>query len=114
MNESLVERLRRACHGAGGWRNIEALFREAADALEAAVTWQPIETFKDDQLDDVVILRPHRIWGAMDVKRNRHLVSTDGTAYPWVNGDCTNMWPEEAFLPFWMPRPTQPSKETAC
>lgn len=76
-----------------------------------AQTWHPIETAPND---DTVILRPHRIWGAMDVQRvtdnTRHQLGTlsKGIDWRWLNGDLTTAWTEEAFLPFWMPRPAQP------
>lgn len=69
----------------------------------AGSLWQPIETLVKG--DATVVLRPHRIWGPMDVKRN---LNPHVTPHPWVNGDLTTSWPEEAFLPYWMPLPAPP------
>lgn len=64
--------------------------------------------------DGTVILRPHRIWGAMDVRRiteadaARVSVLAEGIPWRWLNGDYTTAWTETAFLPFWMPIPENP------
>lgn len=86
-----------------------AVLDQWADTIEAVLLaappspWQPIETLDID--DATVILRPHRIWGPMDVKRN---LNPAVTPHPWVNGDLTTAWPERAFLPFWMHLPLPP------
>jgi hypothetical protein len=76
-------------------------------------TWQPIETAPKD---GTTILRPHRIWGAMDVRYltedQRHFTSVlaDGIPWEWVNGDYTTAWTDSAFLPYWMPLPEPPNE----
>lgn len=65
--------------------------------------WQPIETVPKD---GTTILRPHTIWGAMDVRYQQ--IAVGGKHYNWMNGDYGNTWPDEAFLPFWMPLPAPP------
>jgi hypothetical protein len=71
--------------------------------------WRPIETWEQS---DEVILRPHTIWGAMDV-RYKPSLTVDGKVFNWINGDYTTAWPDDAFLPFWMPRPAQPKSTKA-
>src|SRR5262245_22251664 len=80
----------------------DALMTDRAEVADQG--WQPIESFTGGPHD--VVLRPHRIWGQMDVKRMP--VDIDGKHYDWMNGDYTTAWPEEAFLPFWMPLPAPP------
>lgn len=63
--------------------------------------WEPIESWRDD---GKIVLRPHTIWGAMDVRYLKEAVN----GHHWVNGDYTTSWPDIAFLPFWMPRPDPP------
>lgn len=104
-------------------RGLLALLRQAANVLRAAdpgvgggssSPWQPIETLKPDP--NIVVLRPHRIWGAMDVRyltdeqrSTVHGTLQAGIPWRWMNGDYTTAWTEEAFLPFWMPLPAPPS-----
>lgn len=84
---------------------------EQARQAEWEAQWQPIATAPKD---DTVILRPHRIWGAMDVRRiseadaERVSVLSRDIPWAWLNGDYTTAWTESAFLPFWMPRPPAP------
>lgn len=104
-----------------GQRHTESLeweasrLRDCADELEAALSsprspqwetdgWQPIATAPKDA--DTVILRPHRIWGAMDVRYKPTTIN--GKPFNWLNGDYTTAWPDEAFLPFWRPIPESP------
>ncbi len=74
-----------------------------APAEPQACGWQPIETCP---LDGTVVLRPHVIWGAMDVRYKPNAVP--GQPWSWVNGDYTTAWPDEALAPFWMPCPKAP------
>ena len=74
------------------------------------MNWLPIATAPKD---GTVILRPHRIWGAMDVRyiteeHRRHRVLDANIPWAWLNGDYTTAWTEDAFLPFWMPLPEPP------
>jgi len=79
----------------------------AVETLRQERGWQPIETYV---VKDEAILRPHRIWGAMDV-RYKETPTTRGDVWHWVNGDYTTAWPDEAFLPFWMSLPDPPGAE---
>jgi hypothetical protein len=97
-------------------------YQEQVKQLEAALGqaeartpepgWQPIATAPKD---DTMILRPHRIWGAMDVRRitaadaERVSILAENIPWAWINGDYTTAWTETAFLPFWMPVPAQPA-----
>lgn len=63
--------------------------------------WQPIATAPQD---GTAIMRPHRVWGAMDVRYSREPVNE----HYWINSDYTTSWPDHAFLPFWMPLPKGP------
>ena len=112
-----LKQLRDATTSLNGYDNLALLPREvnvidAAISRLSATCWQPIETAPDD---DTVILRPHRIWGAMDVRRNVNPKNTSvlaaGIDWKWLNGDYTTAWTEEAFLPFWMPLPAMPTEE---
>jgi len=79
---------------------------------EQITAWRDIATFRADSQE--VILRPHRIWGAMDVRRitdaeARNVTTlSKGIDWRWMNGDMSTAWTEDAFYPFWMPRPPQP------
>lgn len=92
-----------------GCSKLVSAILSALSAVERQ-TWEPIETAPKD---GTVILRPHRIWGAMDVLYVEKGVQCHGGVYHWINGDHTTAWPESAFLPFWMPRPPQPEPVTA-
>jgi hypothetical protein len=72
---------------------------------EAYHKWQPIETAPKD---GTVTLRPHRLWGVMDV-RYKPTKTMSGAIMNWLNGDYTAAWIDESFLPFWMPLPDPPS-----
>lgn len=63
--------------------------------------WQPVETVPRD---GTVVLRPHRAWGALAVSWRPDV----NPMFPWVNGDYAAAWPEEAFAPYWLPRPEPP------
>lgn len=63
-------------------------------------TWRPIETWEESAEP---ILRPHIIHGPMDVTFREIL-----GAKRWINADLTTYWPDDAFMPFWMPRPAMP------
>lgn len=70
--------------------------------------WQPIESLPDDiKQDGTVVLRPHYIYGAMDVRWKPGIYG-EGKHYNWINGDYTTAWPDEAFSPHWMPLPEPP------
>ncbi len=83
------------------------------------MTWQPIETYGQDGTDlNPVVLRPHCIHGAMDVRRmtddevsnfQARGVLARGIDWRWVNGDYSKAWPDSVFLPFWMPLPAPPA-----
>jgi hypothetical protein len=94
-------------------RDILAILDAPRTTPPAQEPWQPIETAPKD---GTTILRPHRIWGAMDVRYltedQRHFTSVlaDGIPWEWVNGDYTTAWTDSAFLPYWMPLP-EPPKE---
>jgi len=80
-----------------------------ATLREAVQGWQDIATAPKD---GTVILRPHRIWGAMDVRYavDPPIVTalSAGTKWEWLNGDYTTAWSDDAFLPFWQPLPAPP------
>lgn len=76
----------------------------AGEGSHGMSDWQPLETCP---MNDTTVLRPHLIWGAMDV-RWKPEGRKDGHRFPWMNGDYTHAWPSEAFLPYWMPLPPPP------
>lgn len=66
-------------------------------------------TMESAPIDGTTILRPHVIWGAMAVRHKRPDQSEAFLiGYSWMNADYAQMWPEEAFLPWWMPTPKIP------
>lgn len=93
---------------------VEQQGRPDTDLAPAQSGWQPIATAPKD---GTVMIRPHRIWGAMDVRyiapadAERVSVLPGGIPWEWLNGDYTNAWTETAFFPYWMPLPPPP-KET--
>jgi len=71
--------------------------------------WQPIETAPTD---GTIILRPHVVWGAMAVRHARPDQDESFLkGYKWMTSYYSELWPEDAFLPFWMPLPNPPSKD---
>lgn len=66
--------------------------------------WRPID--ENMPRDGTIILRPHVNWGAMAVRHKRPDQSEAFLrGFSWMSADYSALWPEEAFLPFWMPRP---------
>jgi hypothetical protein len=74
--------------------------------------WRPITTLPDEVMrDGTVVLRPHVIYGAMDVRWKPGIYC--GKHYNWINGDYTTSWPDEAFADYWMPLPAPPDDPEA-
>ena len=70
----------------------------ALDAHEQALAgWQPIVTFT--RSERTPILRHHKSWGTMVVMWLNNM---------WYSPGYTTMWPEDAFMPVWMPSPAPP------
>lgn len=69
--------------------------------------WQDISTAPKDGTG---MLRPHVNWGAMAVRHKRPEHSDEFlNGYSWMSADYSRLWPDEAFLPFWMPLPAPPA-----
>ena len=78
--------------------------RAVTPAPQAVPEWQPIETAPTDETN---IIRWHRIWKCpVTVQRNNGRLP----GYPeWITGTKDQTWPEDAFLPVWMPLPPAPA-----
>ncbi|WP_296200533.1 hypothetical protein [uncultured Hyphomicrobium sp.] len=89
--------------------NIDALLIEAAACIREMVEWRPIETAPRD---GTIIQRPHTTWGAMSVRHKRPDQSEEFLhGFSWMAADYSVLWPESAFLPFWLPIPPAPGAE---
>ena len=73
-------------------------WREALAQPEALTGWQPIVTFT--RSERTPILRHHKSWGTMVVMWLNNM---------WYSPGYTTMWPEDAFMPVWMPSPEPPA-----
>lgn len=59
--------------------------------------------------DGTKMLRPHVSWGAMAVRHKRPDQTENFLqGYSWMSSDYSQLWPDEAFLPFWQPLPESP------
>lgn len=67
-------------------------------ALLSMLEWRPIS---EAPKDETTIVRWHRIWKCpVAVQRNNERYP----GYPeWITATRDQTWPEDAFLPFWMP-----------
>lgn len=82
---------------------------EAAAYIREVVEWRPIETAPRD---GTIIQRPHTTWGAMSVRHKRPDQSEEFLhGFSWMAADYSVLWPESAFLPFWLPIPPAPGAE---
>lgn len=106
-HSALIERLDDAVlHFAGS--PLSLLLAEAAAALRDLTEWRDIATAPKD---GTVIQRPHTTWGAMSVRHKRPDQSEDFLrGYSWMSADYSNLWPENAFLPLWLPLPSAPNQ----
>lgn len=69
-------------------------------------TWYGMESAP---LDKTPMLRPHVMWGAMAVI---HIPEGIGREkFQWASSNYSPSWPDDAFLPFWMPLPDPPTQE---
>jgi len=109
--QSVREDMAKADHCDHAFNQSEADHFAALAALLEGQGWQDIATAPKD---GTVILRPHRIWGAIDVRYAVEPLSvttlTAGTKWEWLNGDYTTAWPDDAFLPFWQRLPPAPTE----
>jgi hypothetical protein len=88
-----------------------AFFKHHGDTIRALLAepgpqWEPIETAPKD---GTIILRPHVIWGAKAVRHKRPDQTEEYLrGYSWMSSDYSQLWPEDAFHPFWQPLPEAP------
>lgn len=59
--------------------------------------------YTDPPKDGTKIVRWHRIWKCIVTVRWDVFPAEIENTTPWIDGTCTATWPEEAFLPGWMP-----------
>lgn len=106
-HSALIERLD-SHMGKADISEVLADCRKAAAALRDLTEWRDIATAPKD---GTIIQRPHTTWGAMSVRHKRPDQSEDSLrGYSWMSADYSNLWPENAFLPLWLPLPSAPNQ----
>jgi hypothetical protein len=67
--------------------------------------WQPIDTAP--KAKQARMLRPHVIYGPMSVCYHEQPICGQ---FHWTSVGYNPAWPEDAFLPYWMPLPEGPGQ----